>query len=117
MHEVVTSTILSHLGIAHTAQTQEPYFRGWFNPVEPPQGQIGYIVQWLPKAENDRFRKCAYVELPSLNSGIVAEGFPIRPGSERLTAFCSFEDMSRMMVEGMKRLKEVISSEGAANAA
>lgn len=116
MHEVATGTILTRLGITQEPQDREPYFRGWFYAVEPPTGQISYIIQWLPKDENEKFHKCAYVELPSLNSGIIAEGVPVRPGSERLTDVCSIEDMDRMMSEAVKRLKEVVASARTSNA-
>lgn len=109
MHEIATQVILRELlvGAGWPGKDGSPYFIGWWSPTGYPVGQVGRLVQWLP-GEDGKPRRCAYVILPSLESGVAVSGQLIPYGSERLTDVCSMEDMRRMFVEGLKRLKEVV---------
>lgn len=109
MHDVATQQILSEMDINGHGAKGEPYFIGWFSPLDPPVGYVGRLVQWLP-AEEGKPRRCAYVCLPSFNSGVAFNGQSIDQGRERVGDVCSMEDMRRMFVEGLRRLKEVVEN-------
>jgi len=99
---------LRRLGLLISDDRTEPHFTGWKDLPNEEGASIGQIVQWLPG------KRAAYVNLPGMESGIVPMGACIDIGVKRQKEIPSAEEMERMLVEGLEKLKTLVALTGVA---
>jgi hypothetical protein len=100
--------------VKNSADPRAPYFTGWKSadpnswlldhPADESLGYCGQIIRWL----GDPITHAAYVNLPGGESGVILAGNSFSIGDERLYVAPSLEEMRKMLLDGLKRLNEVV---------